>query len=207
VERVRVDTVEGSVVLVGTCQGLEGEARRVAQAVLEVSPATVALAVDPHVAEHVDELEAGQRYSVEDAAYRRGLSEWGEVQLPPPEYEAAARAAEETGARLAGVDLPEPDYMDAYTERVSVWDLTRRALRVRWMKAWPPSADSPSAFCSRFDEKLNKGPFRELEASREREIARRAREEAREGPVVCVLEVQRLEGVRAALEDGGRVRA
>lgn len=194
-----MDAGAGEVVLLGACQGLTGEARRTAQAILELAPTTVALALDPEIADRVEELEPGSRFSVEDAAYRRGLSEWGEVQLPPPEYEAATLAAEEVDADVEGVDMPEPAFMERYTDLVSVLDLTRRAFRVRWMKAWPPSADSPKAFCTRFDEKLNKGPFGELERVREREIARRLREVAEDGSVACVLEVQRLDGVRRAL--------
>lgn len=187
--------------LLGACQGLEGEARRTAQAILEAAPDRVALALDPELVEHVDELGPGQKASVEDEAYRRGLSEWGSVRLPPPEYEAASLAAEELDVPVEGVDLPEPEFVDRYTETVSVIDLTRRALRVRWMKLLPPSAESPAAFCQSFDTRLNKGPFGELERAREAEIARRLRELAREGSVACVLEVQRLDGVRSQLLD------
>lgn len=195
-------TVNGArIELLGACQGLEGEARHTAQAILEADPDIVALALDPELVEHVDELGPSPEASVEDEAYRRGLSEWGEVQLPPPEYEAAALAAEELDVPVRGVDLPEPDFVDRYTDLVSVVDLTRRAFRVRWMKVWPPSASTPAGFCESFDEKLNRGPFGQLEQAREVEIARRLGELSSEGSVSCVLSVQRLEGVRSRVLD------
>lgn len=199
-QRVPVETEAHRIVLLGSCQGLEGEADRTVEAILDIEPDSVALGLDPHVVEHVEEFEQGSPFSVEDEAYELGLEEWGKVQLPPPEYEAAARAAYRIGASLHGVDLPEPEYMDRYTDTVGVLDLTRRAFRVRWLKTKPPDASSPAAFCEAFDRRVNQGPYRALEELREEEIARRLKEIAKAGSVACVLEVQRVEGVKETLE-------
>lgn len=199
-ERVRVGTHPHPVHLLGACQGLEGEAALTKEAILEIEPRIVALGLDPYLVDHVDEFEEGSAFSVEDQVYRRGLEEWGSVELPPPEYAAAMKAAEKVDATLEGVDLPEGEYMNRYTDTVSVFDLTRRALRVRWLKTSPPKTKTPVAFCQAFDERVNQGPYRELENDREREIAERLEALAQKGPVACVIEVQRLEGVRERLE-------
>lgn len=200
VERTTLAAEGHRIVLLGACQGLDGEAEATAEAIRELRPATVALALDPDLVDHVHELGPGSEFSVEDAAYRRGLGRWGEVKLPPPEYEAAVSAAEDVDADVTGVDLPEEAYLDRYTARIGVLDLAKRAFRVRWMKTRPPKATTPAEFCRRFDERINQGPFADLEHAREAEIARRLVELSRDGPVACVLEIQRVDGVRAVLQ-------
>lgn len=194
---LRVDGTE--ITLLAVCQGLEGEAEATRTAIEEAAPRTVALPVDPGMASHVHELAPDPELGGEDAAYERGLSRWGEVKLPPPEYQVALEVAQQLGAEVAGVDIPQEEYLDRFTETVGVIDLTKRALQVRWLKTRPPRASDPITFCERFDAKVNKGPFAELERARERRIAERLRELAKEGPVVCLLEIARAEGVAAAL--------
>ncbi len=198
-ERIHVQSLPHSVHLLGACQGLEGEAKLTHEAILEIQPRFVALGLDPYLVDHVDAFEAGSQFSVEDKVYRSGLEEWGSVTLPPPEYAAAIDAADDVGANVEGVDLPEGEYMDRYTDIVSVFDLTRRALRVRWMKTRPPNTTTPAAFCQAFDEQVNQGPYRELEEARERQIADRLETLAHDGSVACVIEIQRLDGVETRL--------
>lgn len=199
-ERTRLTTGRHPIVLLGVCQGLEGEDQAVRDAIYELDPATVALAVDPELASQVHKLAPSLDLGVEDEAYSRGLSRWGEVALPPPEYPAAIEAAEAIGAGIEGVDLPEEDYLNRFTSRIGVLDLTKRALKVRWLKTRPPKAEDPSAYCRRFDEQVNKGPFGQLEHERERKIADRLLELADEGSVACVIEIPRADGVHRVLE-------
>lgn len=199
VERTRVPGPH-EIVLLGCCEGLGGEAQAVFEAITELEPANVALALGPEVASHVHELAPEGRLGVEDEAYARGLSRWGEVRLPAPEHKAAIDAAGEVDAEVEGVDIPEGDYLDRYTASIGILDLTRRALRIRWMKTFPPSADDPVAFCRRFDERANKGPFGELEAEREQRMAEGVADLAEEGSVVHVVPVPRMDGIVSALE-------
>lgn len=205
-ETTTLEAAGHRIVLLGACQGLDGEAEATAEAIGRLEPETVALAVDPDLASHIDKLAPGSDFSVEDAAYRRGLGQWGDVELPPPEYLAAIEAAERVGAEVEGVDMPEEEYLDRYTSVISVFDLAKRAFRVRWMKTKPPSAETPAEFCRRFDARLNKGPFADLERARETEIARGLAELSKEGPVACVMEIQRADGVRRVLQQTPDVR-
>lgn len=199
VERTRVPG-PNEIVLLGCCEGLEGEAQAVYEAIADLEPDSVALSLGPQVASHVHELAPEGRLGVEDEAYARGLSRWGEVRLPAPEHWAAIDAAGEVDAEVVGVDIPEGEYLDRYTATIGILDLTRRALRIRWMKTFPPSADDPVVFCRRFDERANKGPFGELEADREQRMAEGVAELAKEGRVVHIVPVPRMDGVASALK-------
>jgi hypothetical protein len=195
--QVRID---GHVIdLVGVCQGLDGEAQAAVQAVEEREPGVVAVALGPAMAEEVDAIEGGEALGAEDEAYMRGLSEWGSVTLPAPTFPAVADAARRVDARLEGVDMPEADYLERHLDRIGIVELLKRALRVRWLGWRPPDAETPGAFCRAFDERVNEGPFGRLQGDRERSMAENLAAIAEQDPVTCVLEIERLDGVKRAL--------
>lgn len=199
-QQTAVDVGAHPITLLGACQGLEGEAEATARALAQLEPATVALALGPEVASHVHALAEDPRLGVEDEAYTQGLRRYGDVRLPPPEFHAAIEAAADLDADVEGVDLPEEEYLDRFTDQIGVLDLARRALKIRWLRSRPPDAEAPETFCHRFDEQLNKGPFAALERQREARMARRLIELADRGPVALVVEVQRVPGIQAELE-------
>lgn len=192
--------VDGSrLTLIGVCQGLVSEAEAAVAAIEAEQPAVVAVALGPEMAENVDELVAGPALGAEDDAYREGLSEWGEVRLPSPTFPAVVEAAEEMEARVEGVDMAEADYLDRHLDLIGILALMKRALRVRWLGWRPPKVASPGAFCRAFDDRVNEGPFRTLQSDRERRMADALANLAEEDTVACVLEIERLDGVKQAL--------
>lgn len=203
-ETVQIELDGDAVTLIGVCQGLRGEATAAIEALQAREPAVVALAVGPEMADHVDELAPGEVLGAEDEAYRRGLSEWGEVRLPAPTFAAVAKMADEIDARLVGVDMAEAEYLDRHLAEVGTADLLKRALRVRWLGWRPPNADSPDAFCRAFDDRVNAGPFGRLAKDRERWMADELARIAEEDPVACVLAIERLDGVKRALRARAR---
>lgn len=185
--------------LIGVCQGLDGEAEAAVEAIERKQPAVVALALGPEMADNVDEIVGAEALGAEDEAYMRGLSEWGSVTLPAPTFPAVVDAAERVDARVEGVDMPEAEYLEHHLDRVGMKALLKRALRVRWLGWRPPDADSPSAYCRAFDAHVNEGPFGRLQHDREESMAANLAAIADEGPIACVLEIERLDGVKRAL--------
>jgi hypothetical protein len=204
VETARIELDGSRVTLIGVCQGLAGEARSAVEELEEADPGVVAVSLGPDVADRADDLAAGARLGAEDEAYRRGLSEWGEVRLPAPTFPAVVDAADRIGAPVEGVDMAEAEYLDRHLDRIGTLELLKRALRVRWLGWRPPSAETPDAFCRAFDERVNVGPFAGLQGDRERWMAGELAGLASEGSVACVLEIERLDGVKRALRDRDR---
>jgi hypothetical protein len=200
VEETTVRVGTSTVRLLGLCQGLEGEAERACRVIGEHQPDVVALALDPELAPRFAELDGGHVLDARDQAYRQGLSEFGEVTLPSPGYRAAIELADEIGADVEGVDLPEPEYMDDYLASVGVLELAKRALQLRWMNVRPPRAEDAAEFCRAFDERLNSGPFGRLQRRREERMAEDLASLAPEASIVHLVEVERLDGVTRALE-------
>ncbi len=201
VELQSVRTPGGTIQLLGICEGLEGEAEAVVQALEAYPPDSVALALEPSMIDEVENWESADHLDREDKVYKEGLSEFGSVQLPPLEYAAALQAAEELGASVHGIDLGESTYMAHFTEEVSIWDLFAKTWRLRRLGKKPPKAGSPEAFCIAFDQRLNKGSFGLLEDLREGRIADRTRDLTAQGSVTVILPVPRLSGVARRLED------
>ncbi|PSG97259.1 hypothetical protein BRD56_06250 [Thermoplasmatales archaeon SW_10_69_26] len=199
-ETATVDLGSGTVHLIGVCQGLEGEAQAAVEAVEQRRPAVVAIALGPHMAEQVDEIVGAEALGAEDEAYMRGLSEWGSVTLPASTFPAVTDAAGRVDARVEGVDMPEAEYLEHHLDRIGIVQLLKRALRVRWLGWLPPDAESPAAFCRAFDRRVNDGPFGRLQGDRERWMADELADLARDDTVACVLEIERLDGVRQALQ-------
>lgn len=197
-ERIRVSEDGLDVHLLGVCLGLEGEAEAVVEAIESLDPSVVALAVGPQTVEGVSELEPARALGAEDEAYKRGLSEFGQVTLPAPAFPAALEAADRLEAEVEGVDMSQADFVDLHLDEVGVLELVKRALRARWLVVRPPTADSPAGFCRAFDERVNVGPFQRLEEARERSMAANVRA-LEADTVVLVVEVERLEGVTRGL--------
>ncbi len=206
--------------LIGVCQGLEGEAQAAVKAIETHPPTVLALALGPELADNVEQITASedpdaggpelQGLGAEDGAYAQGLSRWGTVRLPAPTFPAVVDAADRLDARIEGVDLAEADFLDRHLDRIGILELMKKALKVRWLGWRPPKADSPGAFCRAFDQRVNKGPLERLQRDRERSMAGNLEAIAHEGAVTCVLAVERLDGVKRALEargpDPNRVR-
>jgi hypothetical protein len=199
---VEITTLEGPhhpIAILGVCQGLEGEDKRVIEALRELQPSVIALAVPPEILPEIEGLQGDAERGLEDSAYAVGLSRWGNVQLPPPELAAVVVAGRELRVRVEGVDLGEERYLDLFADVVGLRHLVQRAWRLRWLGWKAPSADGPEAFCRTFDARINTGPFAKLEGEREAAMARGLALLNPEGATAFVVEVQRVDGVTKAL--------
>lgn len=195
-----VPTPDGTIQLLGICEGLEGEAKAVVQALETQPPSSLGLALEPSMIDEVQHWESAEQLDREDKVYKQGLSAFGSVKLPPGEYAAALDAAQALGVSVHGIDIGESTYMDRFTEEVSIWDLFAKTWRLRRLGKKPPKAGSPEAFCIAFDQRLNKGSFGLLEDLREARIAERALELTGQGSVTVVLPIPRLSGVARRLQ-------
>jgi len=191
-------------VLLGAAQGLVSEADAVEDQLRRLRPAAVGIQVDPDNASGADEWPVVEPDAPEDWAYIRGLSVFGDVELPAPDLRRAAAVAKELGATLTGIDVDEMDWTEEFTRRVSGLALVRRGLRVRGRRRRTIKAESPEAYCDAWDAAFNRPPFAQLEAWREHGMAARATALCRDGgPAVVIVDAARFPGVLQALEGSG----
>lgn len=199
---------EGEVALLATVQGLVEEREQVRRAFRDVKPTHLALGVAPESAaslvgyERNEEDDPFDDLPDHDYVYSVKLSEFGPVDLPPPDLLDATRIAKELGVTVQGVDLTEEAYGELFTKQVSVWGFLRYGRIQRRLAKKPPKAPDARSFSLAWDAAIRKVKgIARVEAAREDAIATAAASLAREtgGRVLLILDVAREEGVRARL--------
>lgn len=191
-----------SVHILPVVRGLPSEGETVRRAIETTRPAVVALSIGP------EELETLRTYggkplgpeNFEEEIYVAGLSAWETPMKPPPCFSAAIRSADARGVRVEGIDMDEVLYTDTYVECVSALELVFQGRMERRLRKKRFRATTPREFVLEWDAEVNRSPgFRRLQARREAFFAARLRDLSSAGRILAVIEVERAEGVLAAL--------
>lgn len=202
---------EGEVILLATVQGLVAEQERAIAALRKERPHVVAIAQSPESVaglmryEPDPEADLFEDLPDHDLVYSLKLREFGDVSLPAPDLLAAIRWAQEHGAAVFGVDLPEESYEDLFTKQVSTWGFLRYGRIQRRLAKRPPRAADARSFTLAWDAAIRKVKgIARVEAERERAIARNALALAREkgAKVLLIVEAAREAGVAERLGEG-----
>lgn len=191
-----------SVHLLPVVRGLPSEGETVRRAIEATRPVVVALSIGP------EELQTLRTYdgkplgpeNFEEEVYVAGLSAWETPVKPPPCFSEAIRSADARGARVEGIDMDEVLYTDTYVECVSALELVFQGRMERRLRKRRFRATTPREFVLEWDAEVNRSPgFRRLQARREAFFASRLRDLSSSGRTLAVIEVERAEGVLAAL--------
>ncbi|MCA1813702.1 MAG: hypothetical protein LC624_07095 [Halobacteriales archaeon] len=191
----------GTLHLVGTVPGLKSEGSRIGALFEELRPSAVALGVGPEDLAGLQAFVGGATFEPmgndADDVYEHYLRQYGEVELPPPDFVAIVQLAGKAGLPIVALDLPEVAYVTRFTEEVSGWALLRYNRRIQQLARHPPPCDDAVSFHLWWDEQLRRlAGFAAVERAREQAMAARLRAEAwPAGDVLVVLEAARLEGV------------
>ncbi len=186
-------------------RGLSSEGRAAAHAVNTTGPEAVGLSIAPEEVEALRRYEGGpaEADNFEEEIYMAGLSAWEVPIKPPPCFQEAIRVADRLGVRVVGLDLDETAYTEAYTSRVSAFELFRQGRAKSRLARKRFRASTPQAFVLEWDAEVNRSPgFARLQREREAHMASRLREMASTtSRILAVIEVERAKGVLAALRD------
>lgn len=206
--RARLAHPRGLLHLEGTVPGLKAEGPRIAERFDALQPAAVALGIGPEDLAGLRAFVGGATYepvgSDADDVYEHYLRQYGDVELPPPDYVTAVQLAAKASLPIVPLDLPEVAYVQRFTDEVSGWALLRYNHRVHQLARHPPPVDDALGFHLWWDEQVRKvRGFDAVERAREQAVAARLRTEAwPRGDVLVVLEAARLAGVVASWEAG-----
>jgi hypothetical protein len=188
-------------------KGLVSEGGAVHMTIAESRPQVVGISISK---EELDGLRAYQGEEIElsdlEEAYKAGLSEFGEVQLPPPCYIQALKVCDEMGIPLIPVDMNEELFSERYCELISGLELMRESFFSHRIARKRFDMDSAESFVLDYDRKVNGGRgLSALNAEREAHMANVTRELADgRSPVLLLLERERVDGVLRLLADETR---
>lgn len=197
-----------SVHLLPVVRGLPSEAAAVDRAIGSVRPDIVALSIGPEELQTLRYYDGGplNPENFEEEIYVAGLSAWEAPIKPPPCFSEAIRSAEAHGARVEAIDMDEVQYTDAYVESVSALELVFQGRLERRLRKKRFRATTPREFVLEWDAEVNGSPgFRQLQSRREAFFVSRLRELATAGSVLAIVEVERADGVLAALRGSDAV--
>lgn len=201
------------IVLLGTIQGLAGEAEQLQQAwdARGGAPTALALGVPPEDVSNLkqigrDGVESFMDQELDTGSYEDWilpqLSAFGDIAMPPDELLLAERLAREHDAPLVSVDLDDEAYADLYVKHISGFQMVRGQLRQKRAVADAAQrAGSPEELMLIWDESLTSiRGYRRFEEERERFIAKRLQQVAQEHTrVIAVVPYARVSGIAEEL--------
>jgi len=139
-------------------KGLVSEGEKVRAAILEISPQAVGISISK---EELEGLRSYQGEEIElsdlEEAYKAGLQEFGEVQLPPPCYLEAVRVAEELSIPLIPIDMNEELFSERYCELIGGLELMKESFFSHRLAKKRFVIDSAEEFVLDYDRKVNGG--------------------------------------------------
>jgi len=184
-------------------RGLPSETEVVRRAIDSVRPSVVALSIGPEELQTLRHYHGGPLApdNFEEEIYVAGLSAWETPIKPPPCFSGAIKVADDRGLRLEAIDMDEVTYTDSYVDCVSTLEIIFQGRLERKLEKKRFDARTPQDFVLAWDAEVNGPPgFARLQAKREAFMAARLRQIAAEGgSILAVIEVERANGVFAAI--------
>ncbi|MGA1821574.1 MAG: hypothetical protein ACMUIG_03505 [Thermoplasmatota archaeon] len=206
-ERVRKLTISGArVYLLGTIKGLLSERQIVETMFEESKPKAVAVHIGK---EEIKGLRAVVDGKVEttylssyEKVYAKKLSKFGEVQIPPPSLVRGMELSRESDIPILPLDYNDEEYASTYAHEVSGLTMIRQSLRLKRVNRKKFKSERSEDFVLEWDRISNRlRGHRKLEMKREEHMAGRIRKISKKYDVLlCILELERLEGVYERLK-------
>lgn len=186
-------------------KGLVSEGEKVRKAIMEIMPEAVGISISK---EELAGLRSYQGEEIElselEEAYKAGLQEFGEVQMPPPCYTEAVKVTDELGIPLIPMDMNEELFSERYCELIGGLELMRESFFSHRIARKRFALDSAEDFVLDFERKVNGGRGisalnQEREAHMSNVLTELSESHRR---IVVVLEIERSRGLMQKMKKG-----
>jgi hypothetical protein len=203
----RIQVGKAKIYMPEVINGLASEAKKIRKAYSKINPSAVAMQISEEEMKGLKKIVEGEEFeyfmSNYEQIYAKKLAQFGEVKVPPPNYEAGLELCLENEIPAIPIDMDDMLFADVFCENISGWQLYRHSLRVKRLRKKRFRAKTPKEFVMEWDREINKlKGFRNLELAREdymaKELLRLAKEHER---ILCIIELQRVEGVSKKISE------
>jgi pheromone shutdown protein TraB len=151
-------------------KGLVSEGEKVRNAISEIKPQAVGISISKEELEGLRSYQGEEiELSDQEEAYKAGLLEFGEVQLPPPCYMEAVKVTDELGIPLIPIDMNEELFSERYCELIGGLELMKESFLSHRVARKRFIMDSAEEFVLDYDRKVNGGRGISI-LNREREV-------------------------------------
>ena len=193
-----------SVTLVPVIKGLVEEGHRISEIINSAEQDCVALSISVEEIDGLRNLDPSSEYEMNNVeiAYAKLLSDFGEVQVPPPCFYQAVLTADRKGIPTEALDMNDLEYTDAYCEVIKIRDMFRESIISKRILKTKFDVTAVEDFILDWDRRINspKG-FRLLERRREEYIANRIKVLAGSYQrILAIVDMERSEGVIGLLQ-------
>jgi len=186
----------------GVVKGLVSEAKRLEKEVKKIKFEVGGLPISREEKKGLKEfmerkdIETDVEPSTPEKVYAEKLKRFGDVSLPPPSYTFFMNYCLENDIEIVALDMDEEHYTMAYCEHVTGIQWIHQALREKKLRRKKIEAENPVEFANEWDGFINKlKGFQELEAHREKVMAKNIDRFSGRGNMVVLLEEERIDGV------------
>jgi len=186
----------------GIVKGLVSEAERLEKEVKKIKFEIGGLPISKEEKRGLKEfmerkdIETDVEPSTPEKVYAEKLKRFGDVSLPPPSYTFFMNYCVENDIEIVALDMDEEHYTMAYCEHVTGIQWIQQALREKKLRRKNIEAENPVEFANEWDGFINKlKGFQELEAHREKVMAKNIDRFSGRGDMVVILEEERIDGV------------
>ncbi|MHC1710468.1 MAG: hypothetical protein AB9819_08705 [Methanomassiliicoccales archaeon] len=191
-------------------KGLVSEGEKVRNAISEIRPQAVGISISREELEGLRSYQGEEiELSDQEEAYKAGLMEFGEVQLPPPCYTEAVKVTGELGIPLIPIDMNEDLFSERYCELIGGMELMKESFLSHRVARKRFIMDSAEEFVLDYDKKVNGGRgISTLNGEREEHMADVIeRLSSERSNVLAVVELERSKGLIGflAMVSGQRV--
>ncbi len=198
----QLDKKKSKVYIFGIVKGLVSEAERLEKEIKKIKFDVGGLPISKEEREGLEEfmvredIETNVEPSTPEKVYAEKLKRFGEVSLPPPSYTFFMNYCFKNDIEIEALDMDEEHYTMAYCDHVTGFQWIRQALREKGLRKKKIKADDPAEFANEWDRFINKlKGFQELEAHREKIIAKNIDRFSERGDMVAIVEEERINGV------------
>jgi pheromone shutdown protein TraB len=151
-------------------KGLVSEGEKVRNTISEIKPQAVGISISKEELEGLRSYQGEEiELSDQEEAYKAGLLEFGEVQLPPPCYMEAVKVTDELGIPLIPIDMNEELFSERYCELIGGLELMKESFLSHRVARKRFIMDSAEEFVLDYDRKVNGGRGISI-LNREREV-------------------------------------
>ncbi|MBS3781270.1 MAG: hypothetical protein KGY66_00560 [Candidatus Thermoplasmatota archaeon] len=193
--------------LFGIVKGLVSEAERLEKEIKKLTFDVGGLPISKEEKKGLKEfmerkdIETDVEPSTPEKIYAEKLKRFGQVTLPPPSYTFFMNHCLENEIEIEALDMDEEHYTMAYCEHVTGLQWIGQALREKGLGRKKIEANDPVEFANKWDRVINKlKGFQELEARREKVMAKNIDRLSERGDMVVLVEEERIKGVRKHLK-------